>query len=93
MKRAMKIPLLAALGLMALLQAAQASIARESALVGKIVSFDEKTVRVKSGKKVVTFEKSRLKFPSYKVGETIKVEMTVEELKTLPSSQDRGKGQ
>jgi hypothetical protein len=49
-------------------------------LTGRIVSFDEKSVKILSGKKTFQFQKSELKFPSYKVGDQIQIELTQAEL-------------
>jgi hypothetical protein len=54
-------------------------------LVGKIVSFDEATIELKSGNRLFTLQKSDLNYPSYKIGDELEIEMSQEKLKQLKS--------
>jgi hypothetical protein len=62
-----------------------ATISAQIKLIGKIVSFDEKTVHLKSGNRVFFIAKIDLKYPSYKVGDELEIEMTKGKLNGLSS--------
>ena len=61
------------------------SISNDVNLTGKIVSFDAKSVNLKSGNRIFTLPKSQLNYPAYKVGSEIEVKMTRKELGELKS--------
>ncbi|MCB9025272.1 MAG: hypothetical protein H6625_03070 [Bdellovibrionaceae bacterium] len=62
-----------------------AAISPKVSLVGRVANYDEKSVGIKSGNRVYTIAKSRLKFPSYKIGQEIKIPMTWKELTEFKS--------
>ena len=72
-----------------LLPFSHGAMSQQFLLVGEVVSFDRKTVSIKSGNRVVSFGKSSLGFSSYKIGATIKVRMTRTKLAQLKSKSYR----
>ncbi len=54
-------------------------------LVGQIKSFDQNIVEIESGNRIYKFAKKELKFPSYKTGAQIEVELSETEFKKLNS--------
>jgi hypothetical protein len=71
---------------------ATAAVSKEMILVGKIASFDQTHVTVKSGTEDYVFLKEDLDLPSYKVGNPIEVPTNEEKLskaKVRKSSADK----
>lgn len=60
-----------------------AAISDSVTLTGKITKFDAKTVSLVSGKRSYTFQKSRLGYPSYKVGHSLRIKLNRQELEKL----------